>query len=46
LFNIAKRNLKFALPSQNKGKRKEIPVTNLDRPLGFQEVEAHRFPDN
>jgi hypothetical protein len=26
--------------------RKSYPYTGLDRPLGFQEVEAHTFPDN
>jgi len=28
-----------------KPKRKNNPITSLDRPWGFQEVEAHRFQD-
>jgi hypothetical protein len=28
------------------GKKTSNPITGLDRPLGFQEVEAHRFIDN
>ena len=27
-------------------KGKAIPITELDRPRGFQEVEVPRFPDN
>jgi hypothetical protein len=27
-------------------KRQSNPITGLDRPLGFQEVEAPRFQDN
>jgi hypothetical protein len=32
------------LPS--KGKRQSNPITGLDRPCGFQEVETPRFQDN
>ena len=31
---------------KGKGKGKAIPFTGLDRPWGFQEVEAPRFQDN
>jgi hypothetical protein len=27
-------------------KKKSVPVTGLDRPLGFQEVEAEEFVDS
>jgi hypothetical protein len=37
--------LKFSF-LECKKKRYSNPITNLDRPLGFQEVEAHRFLDN
>jgi hypothetical protein len=33
------------LPHKHRG-RVSNPITGLDRPLGFQEVEAHRFLDN
>jgi hypothetical protein len=32
--------------NNNNNNNKSSPVRGLDRPLGFQEVEAPRFPDN
>jgi hypothetical protein len=41
-------NHHFTLLSLHKGNRKRYsnPITGLDRPRGFQEVEAPRFQDN
>ena len=34
------------ITDEGKGKGKPIPLQALDRPCGFQEVEAPRFQDN
>ena len=36
----------FVIWAAGKGKGKASSVTSLDRPLGFQVVEAPRFQDN
>ena len=35
-----------ALNFRVEGERHSSPCTDLDRPRGFQEVEAHRFQDS
>jgi hypothetical protein len=39
-------NSTFSAVRNQKGKKKSYPITGLDSPLGFQEVEAQEFLDN
>jgi hypothetical protein len=44
-INGVRRHCNYSRTSIMRNKGYSNPITGLDRPLGFQEVEAHRFQD-